>query len=127
MLSPTYRLAINGTTIDANQAPATSSVVGLVLRLDMDTPADQLKLTLGRVDGVPVTWGDDLTLELGKDLLSERQKNQFVKRFYKQMQRCVSAPRRARSCPRAVRQPVTGWPRLQPNVSIEGPVQFQLV
>ena len=68
-----------------------------------------------------------LTLELGKDLLSERQKNQFVKRFYKQMQRCVSAPRRARSCPRAVRQPVTGWPRLQPNVSIEGPVQFQLV
>ena len=40
---------------------------------------------------------------------------------------CVSAPRRARSCPRAVRQLVTGWPRLHRNESIEGPVQFQLL
>lgn len=68
-----------------------------------------------------------LTLELGEDLLSERQKNELVKRFYKQMARCVSAPRRTRSCPRAVRQPVTGWPRLLHNESIEGPMQFQLV
>lgn len=68
-----------------------------------------------------------LTLELGQDLLSERQKNELVKRFYKQMGRCVSAPRRSRSCPRAVRQPVTGWPRLRHNQSIDGPFKFQLV
>jgi hypothetical protein len=68
-----------------------------------------------------------LTLELGEDLLSERQKNQLVARFYRQMSRCVSAPRRPRSCPRAVRQPVTGWPRLRRNESIESPLQFQLV
>lgn len=68
-----------------------------------------------------------LTLELGADLLSERQKNELVRRFYRQMSRCVSGKRRARSCPRAVRQPVTGWPRLQRNESIEGPRQFQLV
>lgn len=68
-----------------------------------------------------------LTLELGEDLLSERQKNELVKRFYDQMGRCVSAPRRRRSCPRAVRQPVSSWPRLLRNESVEGPVQFQLL
>jgi Transposase DDE domain len=68
-----------------------------------------------------------LTLELGEDLLSERQKNQLVRRFYRHMGRCVSAKRRSRSCPRAVRQPVTGWPRLQRNESVEGPMHFQLL
>jgi Transposase DDE domain len=68
-----------------------------------------------------------LTLDLGENLLSERQKNEFVRRFYRQMGRCVNPKRRPRSCPRAVRQPVTGWPRLQRNESVEGPLQFQLV
>ena len=68
-----------------------------------------------------------LTLELGEDLLSEEQKNELVKRFYQQMGRCISAPRRSRSCPRAVRQPVTGWPRLRRNESVQGPVNFTIV
>jgi hypothetical protein len=67
-----------------------------------------------------------LTLELGEDLLRERQKHERVKRFYAQMGRCVSGKRRARSCPRAVRQAVTGWPRLRRNASIESPGHFQL-
>ena len=67
-----------------------------------------------------------LTLEWGADRLCERQKNELVRRFYRQMSRCVSGKRPARSCPRAGRQPVTGWPRLQRNDSIEGPLQFQL-
>ena len=68
-----------------------------------------------------------LTLALGEDLLSEQQKNQLVKRFYDHMGRCVTAPRRSRSCPRAVRQPVSGWPRLLRNESVEGPLYFQLL
>jgi len=68
-----------------------------------------------------------LTLELGADLLSERQKNQLAKRFYEQMGRCVTAPRRRRSCPRAVRQPVSGWPRLLHNESVTGPLHFQFL
>ena len=67
-----------------------------------------------------------LTLELAEDLLSERQKNTLVQRFYKQMAKCLSAPRRSRSCPGAVRQPVTGWPRLRNNQSIDGPLQFTI-
>lgn len=68
-----------------------------------------------------------LTLALGEDLLTERQKQQLVRRFYEQMRRCVTAPRRSRSCPRAVRQPVSSWPRLLHNQSIEGPLHFQLL
>lgn len=68
-----------------------------------------------------------LTLALAEDLLTERQKDQLVRRFYEQMGRCVTAPRRSRTCPRAVRQPVSGWPRLLHNQSIEGPLHFQLL
>lgn len=68
-----------------------------------------------------------LVLELGADLLSEGQKQELVRRCYAEMGRCVSAKRRLRSCPRAVRQPVTGWPRLQHNGSVEGPYDFQLL
>lgn len=67
-----------------------------------------------------------LTLALGEDLLIERQKDQLVRRFYDQMRRCVTAPRRSRSCPRAVRQPVSSWTRLLHNESVEGPLHFQL-
>lgn len=38
----------------------------------------------------------------------------------------ASAPRRPRSCPRAVRQPVTGWPRLTKNQSLEGDIQCEI-
>ena len=39
----------------------------------------------------------------------------------------ASAPRRARSCPRAVRQPVTGWPRLLRNQSLGGEIHCEII
>lgn len=38
-----------------------------------------------------------------------------------------SPPRRARSCPRALRQPVSNWPRLRKNVSSTRPFEFKVV
>jgi hypothetical protein len=67
-----------------------------------------------------------LLFALGDDLLTEDQKRQLTERFYEQARRWVTAPKRARSCPRAVRQPVSKWPRLIKNESHEGPVRFQL-
>jgi hypothetical protein len=69
-----------------------------------------------------------LWLMLGafEDLVSDRQKNQFVRRVYNLMGRSVTAKRRSRSCPRAVRQPVTAWPRLRRNASVEGPLHFEV-
>ena len=67
-----------------------------------------------------------LVFELGADLLSQEQKEALVQRFYEQARRMVSRPRRSRSCPRAVRQPVSSWPRLIKNKSFEGPLRFTL-
>jgi hypothetical protein len=69
-----------------------------------------------------------LTLALGGELLSPRQKEQLTERFLAFAQRQVTRKRkRPRSCPRAVRQPVSKWPRLRRNQSWEGPVQFKLL
>jgi hypothetical protein len=68
-----------------------------------------------------------LTLQLGEGLLTERLKNQMLRRAYKLMGRCLTPARRARTCPRAVRQPVSRWPRLLQTQSVEGPLHFQVV
>jgi hypothetical protein len=68
-----------------------------------------------------------LVLELGSDLLSADQKRRLTARFLRQARRHLSAPRRNRSCPRALRQPVSGWPRLLKNESHVGPLHFQIV
>ena len=68
-----------------------------------------------------------LVLELGSDLLSEEQKGQLTERFQEQLRRCLTRPRRSRSCPRAVRQPVSKWPRLLENKSFNGPLRFTFV
>lgn len=69
-----------------------------------------------------------LTLALGGDLLSARQKQQLTERFLERASRYVTRRRlRSRSCPRAVRQPVSGWPRLRQNQSWEGPVDFKIL
>ena len=69
-----------------------------------------------------------LTLALGGDLLSGRQKRQLTERFLERAAGYVTRRRRRpRSCPRAVRQPVSGWPRLLENQSWAGPVRFKVL
>lgn len=67
-----------------------------------------------------------LVFALGPDLLSRGQKQQLTERFLRHARRYLVAPRRSRSCPRAVRQPIGGWPRLLKNESHEGPLHFQI-
>jgi hypothetical protein len=68
-----------------------------------------------------------LVFALGSDILSEEQKRQLTERFYEQARHCLTAPKRVRSCPRAVRQPIGKWPRLINNASHEGPLNFRFV
>jgi hypothetical protein len=67
-----------------------------------------------------------LVFALGPDLLSRGQKQQLTERCLRHARRYLAAPRRSRSCPRAVRQPIGGWPRLLKNESHEGPLLFQI-
>lgn len=69
-----------------------------------------------------------LTLTLGGDLLSAHQKQQLTEKFLAWARRYVTHRRpRPRSCPRAMRQPVSGWPRLRQNQAWEGPVHFKIL
>jgi hypothetical protein len=69
-----------------------------------------------------------LTLALGGDLLSARQKQQLTERFLQRAGRYVTRPRRQpRSCPRAVRRPTSSWPRLTENQSWHGPLHFEVL
>jgi hypothetical protein len=68
-----------------------------------------------------------LWVELGRGVLTDHQLTQIMKRGYERMRRYVTPSPRARSCPRAVRQPIQAWPRLLQPHSINGPVHFQLV
>jgi hypothetical protein len=65
-----------------------------------------------------------LTLALGDDILEEWQKQELTERFYRKAGTYLTPKRRARSCPRKVRQPVSGWPRLMKNEYCKGPVTF---
>ncbi len=67
------------------------------------------------------------TLDIAAAVLTERQTQHILKRGYQRMQQYITPARRARSCPRAVRRPVTGWPRLMRNTSVEGPFEFTVV
>jgi hypothetical protein len=62
-----------------------------------------------------------------EDPLSEQQKEQIVARGQALMRRSLTGPRRSRTNPRAVRQPVTKWPRLLETNSVEGPMRFNVV
>jgi hypothetical protein len=55
------------------------------------------------------------------DLMTEPLKTRIVRRGDRLRRAGLTAPRRSRTCPRAVRQPVTGWPRLLRPESIDGP------
>lgn len=84
-----------------------------------------LRVSFGKVlELVKPMW---LTLQLGEGLLTDRMTNQMLKRAYTLMGHCLTPVRRPRTCPRAVRQPVTRWPRLLRTHSIEGPWQCHVL
>jgi hypothetical protein len=84
-----------------------------------------LRVSFGRVLRVATAiW---VAIDLGAGILSDAQIAEIIDRGYARMRQYITPPRRSRSCPRAVRQPVTGWPRLMKNESIEAPLEFTVV
>jgi hypothetical protein len=51
----------------------------------------------------------------------------LLRRLVRGLARQASPPRRHRSCPRALRQPVSKWPRLLRNSNAKGVFQFQII
>jgi hypothetical protein len=84
-----------------------------------------LRISFGQL--LDIVRGMWLVLGPFDDIFSDQQKTRVVRRGRALMRRSLTAPRRPRTCPRAVRQPVTRWPRLMKTESIEQPWTLQLV
>ena len=65
-------------------------------------------------------------LEVSSDLLGPDQVRLVVRRSLRRIAAMAIPKRRQRSCQRAVRQPVSSWPRLQKNTSQKGPVEYSV-
>jgi len=63
-------------------------------------------------------------LEVSADLLGPDKVRLVVHRALRRIADMAIPKRRARSCPRALRQPVSSWPRLRKNTYRHGPVQY---
>jgi hypothetical protein len=63
-------------------------------------------------------------LEVSADLLGPAKVRLLVRRAMRQLADMAIPKRRPRSCPRALRQPVSSWPRLRKNTYRHGAVQY---
>src|SRR5438132_13841885 len=84
-----------------------------------------LRISFGQL--LDIVRGMWLVLGPFDDIFTDRQKTRVVRRGRALMRRSLTGPRRPRTCPRAVRQPVTRWPRLMKPESIEQPWALQLL
>jgi hypothetical protein len=96
---------------------------------------ERARVASGHIPALRVSFGQVLNIVRGMwlllgpfdDVLTNQQKTRVVRRGRALIRRGVLAPRRPRTCVRAVRQPVTRWPRLLRPESIEAPWQLQIV
>jgi hypothetical protein len=84
-----------------------------------------LRVSFAKV--LAVMEGVWLTLAVGVGVLSGKQEAALVRRALVYLAEVMSAPRRRRSCPRAVRQPVSSWPRLTKNESLQGEIRYEIL
>jgi hypothetical protein len=96
---------------------------------------ERARAATGQIPALRVSFGQILQVVRGMwlclgpfdDILTDQQQTRVVRRGRALIRRSVLAPRRPRTCARAVRQPVTKWPRLLKPQSIEAPWELQLV
>ena len=65
-------------------------------------------------------------LTLAADLLTVAQLRLIVRRGLRRIAAMAVPKRRQRSCPRALRQPVSRWPRLRKNIYRKGALEYSL-
>jgi len=65
-------------------------------------------------------------LEVTSDMLTPAQVSLVVRRSLKRIADMAIPKRRARTCPRKLRQPVSSWPRLRKNTCGKGAVDYSV-
>jgi hypothetical protein len=65
-------------------------------------------------------------MEATSDMLTPEQTRLVVRRVMKQIADMALSKRRARACPRKLRQPVSSWPRLRKNTYRKGSIDYSV-
>ena len=97
--------------------------------------SERARAATGQIPALRISFGQILNVVRGMwlffgpfdDVFTDPQKTRVIRRGRALIRRSVLAPRRPRTCPRAVRQPVTRWPRLLQPASVEAPWQLHIV
>lgn len=97
--------------------------------------SERARAATGDIPALRVSFGQVLNVVRGMwlffgpfdDVFTDQQKTRVVRRGRALIRRSIIAPRRPRTCLRAVRQPVTKWPRLLKPQSIKAAWELQLV
>lgn len=66
-------------------------------------------------------------LVIGEGIHSAQQVHALIRRTLQRIRAAVTPARRHRSCPRAVRQPVSSWPRLLRRRDIGGQFRYEII
>lgn len=66
-------------------------------------------------------------VQIGGDLFSEAKIKAIGQRVMEHLEKLLTPPRRKRSCPRAVRQPIRKWPRLQKTSQAKGEILHEVI
>ena len=95
------------------------------LQIAQTAGAAALRVSFGRtLAALQPLW---MLLSVGGDLLSASQQRAFVARVLRPLTGQGLLPkRRARGCPRTVRQPIKGWPRTTNTHAHKGDWQYEL-
>ncbi len=85
---------------------------------------DVLSISFGKtLVHIRALW---LVLAAGQGVIDAKQQAAMSRKVMKIIAEMALPKRRKRTCPRAVRQPVTGWPRLLENTYSTGDTEYQL-
>jgi hypothetical protein len=84
-----------------------------------------LRVSFGKtLSEVQTLWR---ALQWGNGVLNPKQVRALVEGCMESLEQQLTMRRRKRNCPRAVRQPVSSWPRLLKTKSVTGPIEYAVV
>lgn len=130
-------LRASGDSPLASHTPDTAAqeIAALLLALGLLARARLQAATQAGVGALRVSFGRTLAglrplwdvLSVGGDLLSAEQRRVLTERVIERIaRRLLPAKRRKRTCPRAVRQPVKSWPRMNQQAQHKGDWQYEI-
>jgi len=126
-----------GTTLLQSHTLVTAAqeILALVLAMALLSQVRLAAAATGAVAPLRISFGQTLALvrslwwmvAMGEGLLKGAQIRALVARTVAQIAAQCLPPRRARSCPRGLRQPVSSWPRLTTRTDQNGPTEHEVL